>query len=282
MDVNKRYVKKAAGDIEPFSKKKLARFLHRIEVPEAAIESIINFEEANEATNTSTKQIAEHVSEKLRELPNGDLYCARYNLKPAIRKMGPSGHIFEQYIGRIFAADGYNVNVAVEVDGECVRHEIDVFAQKDNQMHIVEAKFHNKEGTRSDMTVALYVYARFLDVSEKFSKPGVTQNVWIATNTKLTSSAFRFAACRGMKVLSVEQPHNNSIMDRVIRDGIFPISTLTELTPYLDKLFREDFVVIKDILHMNSNTAKRVGIRKELLNTVQTKATRILDATRKI
>lgn len=275
-----KFVKKAAGDIEPFSRKKLTRFLRRIEVPDQEIDKILESDSLQSRDQVSTEDIAKYVTERLCSTTNSSMYCARYNLKRDIRKMGPAGHTFEKYVGRLFQADGCEVQVGVEIEGHCVKHEIDVLARKEKSMHIVEAKFHNREGTKSDVTVALYVYARFLDVTEKFAETGVSQHLWIATNTKLTKTAYRYAACRGIHVLSIEQPFNNSIMDKVMREGLFPISTISELDPYLDKLFAAEFILATDILHLRDNQAKDLGIPIEVVQQAQSQVERILEETR--
>jgi Holliday junction resolvase-like predicted endonuclease len=275
-----KYVKKAAGDIEPFSKKKLARFLRRIQVPTNQIDPIVNEVQMAAGEEIFTNQIALLVTNKLLRLENGETYAARYNLKRAIRHMGPAGHIFEKYVGKLFEADGYKVQVAIVVQGECVEHEIDVFAEKDNELHIVEAKFHNQEGTRSEVTTALYVYARFLDVAKRFMRPGHTEHVWIATNTKLTTTAFKYASCKGINVLSIEQPHSNSIMDQVIRDGFFPISSIDLLHRHWEALYQEDIIILDDLMSMSLQTARRLQIPEQTLNEAQMQAARILDFTR--
>jgi hypothetical protein len=272
-----KYVKKAAGDLEPFSEKKLRRFLARIEVPESHLDQIIGYVQSQSGDEIYSREIADLVTEQLQMLDHGEVYAARYNLKRDIRKMGPAGHIFEKYIGRLFETQGFDVKVGVIVHGECVEHEIDVYASKSDELHIVEAKFHNREGTRSDVTVALYVYARFLDVSEKVALPGHQEHVWIATNTKLSTMAFRYAACKGINILSVEQPHNNSIMDRVMREGLFPITSIGILHNFLDTLFRADVIVISDILKLNAAKASQLGLPAEVLNLAQLEAAHLLD-----
>lgn len=270
------YVKKAAGDIEPYSRRKLKRFLEHIQLPSSEINKTISRAESKLAKHSSTKQISHAITDELRALLKGELYSARYNIKNSIRKMGPAGHVFEKYVARLFELDGFKVEVGREIQGDCVKHEIDVLARRENEVNLVECKFHNKEGTRSDVTVAMYTFARFLDVSKRIAKSGREEYVWIVTNTKITNTAFRYAKCKGMRYMSIGLPEGNSIMDRVIEKGAFPISSIHVLEPHLSKLFTEDVIMMSDIMDVDNEKANQLGIPIPVLNTAHSVAESIL------
>ena len=61
-------------------------------------------------------------------------------------ELGPSGFPFENFIGHIFRHDGYSTDVGVIMQGNCVTHEVDVLACKDDRCYIVECKYHNQAG----------------------------------------------------------------------------------------------------------------------------------------
>lgn len=54
------------------------------------------------------------------------------------------------------------------IQGKCAEHEIDIAAFKDDHSFIGEAKFHARPGIKSDLQVAMYSYARLLDLKETY------------------------------------------------------------------------------------------------------------------
>src|SRR5690606_1662288 len=136
-----------------------------------------------------TKEITATVAALLKNLPRGQRYAAIYSLKDALRRMGPDGHNFERYVGKLFEYRGARVKVAQIVSGECVDHEVDVVAEDNNAIHLVECKFHNSEGQRSDVVVAMYTFARFSDIQAAHAKDERKVHAWLSTNTKFTNEA---------------------------------------------------------------------------------------------
>lgn len=275
--MNPIIVQKASGDLQNFSPEKLSRYLIRIQVPQYDIDTIIEQVTAQFNSQTVTvHDIMHKVNEELGKLKNSDLYVARYNLKHAIRKMGPEGHIFEDYVGRLYELDGYQTNVSQILHGKCVQHEVDVVARQNKNIRLIECKFHNREGTRSDVTVAMYSYARFLDIQSANRNLPFHYEPGLASNTKLTLDALRYAKCMNIHVLTVELPKGGSIMDRAISQNAYPISTLTELHPYLHQLFEHDFILLKDVEKLDEHQAKALSIPVGLVDLVREKAHNIL------
>lgn len=121
-------------------------------------------------------------------------------------ELGPDGYPFEKYIGQLLEKLGHTVEVNVVIPGVCVDHEIDIMAQKKGHHCIVECKYHNRSGLKTDVKVALYMQARFEDIRDAWERnPHHTQelhNVWIVTNTKFTSEAIKYGICKKMKMIS--------------------------------------------------------------------------------
>ena len=89
-----------------------------------------------------------------------------YSIRRSVMEMGPSGFPFERLIAEIFVAKGYKTTVDRKIAGKCTEHEIDVLAYNEKELHLIEAKFHNQLGLRTDTKVALYVKARYDDLKE--------------------------------------------------------------------------------------------------------------------
>jgi len=127
---------------------------------------------------------------------------ARYSLKQSIMLLGPTGYPFEDFMGRIFVEHGFKVQTRQVLNGRCVTHEVDVIAEKEGKKILVEAKFHNNPGTRSDVQVPMYVKSRFEDLKDRYK----FDEAWIATNTKTTIDADTYAHCSGMHIISWNSP----------------------------------------------------------------------------
>lgn len=276
-----KQIQKASGEIQEFSSDKLGAFLKRIEVPEEFIADIVGHVEAEIADFTPVKELRHKVIEHLRTLPRGQVLAARYNLKSAVRKLGPAGHMFEEFIARLLGADNFtDVITSTMVRGECVAHEIDVVATKDNQHHMIECKFHNQDGTKSDVTVALYTYARFLDVQHTNSINNGFSHVWLVTNTKLSGDALVYAQCKGMKTLTMELPYGEAIIDRVVKTGIFPISSLTTLSNHVPEMLTANYIIAQDVLKFEAaKISEEVNIPIEMIQQAQTEARTLIQQT---
>jgi len=152
---NKIVVTKASGATEPFSIKKLRNSLERAKATSEEINSIIDELLPKLYQGISTKKI---YSDAFRLLRNQSKpHAARYYLKRGIMELGPSGFPFEKFIGELFKHQGYMVQVGAIVQGKCVKHEIDVIAEKENQIILMECKFRNQPGISVDVKIPLYI-----------------------------------------------------------------------------------------------------------------------------
>jgi len=268
---------KASGDIQDFEPEKLRKFLLRIKVPEALASEIVAKAEGTFHDQCSTADISRLVVSELKDAPMGKLLVARFNIKSNLRKMGPAGYVFEKFVGRLFQLEGYDIEVGVQVQGKCAEHEIDVIALKGNEKNFIECKFHNKEGTKSDINITLYNYARFLDIMAGDNKNGYAHKAWLVTNTKPTNQALKYAQCIDMYVLTIEIPYGASIIEKIMSRNAFPISTISILDPYLEKLFLGEKVMLSDILDTNIQEAANLHIPAPVWQQAQIEAKTIIE-----
>lgn len=222
-------VTKASGIQEPFNETKLVRSLLSSGLSEVAASQAINNLESRFKTYNSTLEIHDHVSSYLREQDLNAYF--NYGLKRAIMDLGPTGHPFERLVSDILRLDGFKTEVGVVVLGKCVTHEIDVVARRENEQYFIECKFHNSPGVKTDIQVALYSYARFLDIDSvmKLKRQDVQYQPWLFTNTKITSEALDYAMCVGLKITSWLEPRDYGLHELIIRSGLHPITLLRYL-----------------------------------------------------
>ncbi len=246
------FIRKATGEFEPFSEKKLQQSLRRSGATEAAIDQILKEIESQLKEGETTGNIYKKAYRLLRKQKKSA--AARYKLKNAIMELGPSGFPFEQFVGEILKRMGYSVNVGVIVNGHCVRHEVDVVAERGAEHFLVECKFHNSRGTKSDVKVALYVNARFHDIRQHREKDQANaelfHQMWLVTNTHFTTDAIQYGTCAGMRLLGWNYPDKNSLKDLIDQYQLFPITALSTLTRHeKEHLLSRKIVLARDLLH---------------------------------
>ena len=265
---------KASGEIEPFSDAKLRRSLLRVKVSPDDIETIIEHVRKELKPNMPTSQIYHHAFSFLKKKNRPT--ASRYALKQAIRELGPSGHPFEKLIGALLTSEGFSVEVGKIVQGSCVTHEVDVIAQKDNRHIMIECKFHNQPGIKSDVKISLYIHARFQDVEKAWQQNPTHMEkfheVWLIINTKLTNDAIRYAECVGMKAIGWNYPENESLEIRIDRSGLHPITCLTTLSGSQKRqLIQKDVILCKDLLD-KPEMLRLLGIKEIKITTVVNEA----------
>jgi Holliday junction resolvase len=224
-------VVKRSGEREPFSESKVRSSLQRAGADRPLIETIVGRVKGELYDGISTREIYAHVFSLLRELESP--VVSRYDLKRAILELGPSGFPFERFVAGVLEARGYDVAVDQTVQGKCVDHEVDVVAHRGGKHYMIEAKFHNQPGIKSDIKDALYTHARFLDVQQAWVEIAGLRNqfyqAWLITNTKVTSKVREYARCAGMRVTSWNFPPRASLRSMVEQSGLLPITCLQSL-----------------------------------------------------
>lgn len=222
---------KADGTQEEFKPEKLRSSLRRAGAEQNEIEHVIEVVEQNKTPHLTTQMIYRQAFELLRQ--SAKPVAAKYSLRRALFGLGPTGFPFEDFVARVFEAEGYSTKTRLSIQGKCALHEIDVAGYRKDHSFVAEAKFHAQPGTKSDLQVALYSYARYLDLKAHpvcdEDTCGVV-SMYIVTNTKFTRAAIDYAKCSGIELLSWGYPFENSLQDRVDRFGTYPITVLNTLS----------------------------------------------------
>lgn len=251
------YIQKVSGERELFSLKKFTESLRKAGADDALIAEITDTIQQQLDTIKSTKQL---YGMALNYLQNKNpVIACRYNLKKALFLLGPTGFPFEQFVARIFMHQGFEVVSDQIIQGKCVEHEIDVIATKNKQRAFVECKFHQASGLKVDVTVSLYVKARFDDVValESQQQSRTDREIWLATNAKFTSETIRYAQCVDIRLLGWSYPIDNNIQTLIDRFGLHPITVFPHLSVTQKKyLVKHGLVFCKDIAHYRSLLTK--------------------------
>lgn len=255
---------KASGEKVPFSPEKLAVSIKRAGADVQTTENILQYIESELYNEISTKKIYDLAFNKLKQ--RSGQTAGRYKLKSAIMELGPSGFAFEKFIGEIFRYLAFQIEIGQTVQGKCVTHEIDVIASKAGEKNIIECKYHNKAGIICDVKIPLYVHSRYRDVIEemKLSDNGKTSYfAWIATNTRFSSDAIKYAQCSEIKLLGWDFPKHNNLKEIIDNSGLYPITCINSLTNLeKSKLMDRGVILGRDLLS-NKNLLTETGINAE-------------------
>lgn len=243
-------VLKADGASEFFNVEKLRRSLRRAGATPSEIIDVVRDIEPTLYDGIRTQEIYRVAFELLRQIEAPA--ATRYSLRRALFGLGPTGFPFEKFLGRLFEAEGYSTKTGIMIEGNCAPHEIDVAAYKHDHSFVAEAKFHARPGVKSDLQVAMYSYARLLDLKNaRICTDDVCgiKEFWLITNTKFTSTAEKYGACVGITLLSWDYPRKNNLHDRIQRTGTYPITVLSSLSSnQITTLITHDCILCSDIV----------------------------------
>ena len=266
-------VTKADGTTEPFIVDKLERSLRRAGAQKDEIHEVVTQVEVLLHEGIRTQEIYSKAFEILRTIEQPTA-SARYSLRRALFGLGPTGFPFEDFLARLFETEGFKTSTRLTIKGKCVEHEIDVAAYNDTESFVAEAKFHSRPGVKSDLQVAMYSYARKLDLAGKRSCSGDNCGInrfMIVTNTKFTHTAESYAECVGLELLSWDYPKHNNLHDRIQRSGVYPISVIASLSTAQKKaLIDRGAILCRDIVakphllrHAHISTKKTEAVLSE-------------------
>lgn len=235
-------VVKQSGEKEEFSEEKIKASIRRVGIDTALAQEVLEHVKNKLYDNIPTSEIYKHIKEFLGH--THPMSVAKYGLKQAIMALGPTGYPFEDYISKVLSYQGYKTQTRVILQGKCISHEIDVVAQKGAHRVMIEAKYHNLPGNKTDVHVAMYTKARFDDVLEKND----LNQVWLITNTKLSIDAVSYAICMGMKVTSWNYPEGESLRELIEQEALIPITALNSLSlAQKQMLLAQHIVLCKDL-----------------------------------
>lgn len=246
----KMYVIKASGKKEEFNSEKILRTLLRAGASRSLANDVVSQVKTKIHNLITTREILDMALDLLKN--TRPEVGARYDLKRAIMNLGPTGFPFEQFFAEILKHYGYKTKVGEIVQGKIITHEIDVDAEKNSKKYMIECKYHNSLGAYTNVKVALYVYARFLDLKEKFNQP------WLSTNTRCSNQAISYAKGVGMKITSWKYPKNESLQDLIRKKNLYPITILKSVNNNTKiKLSRAKITLAKDLHNYDLNELKK-------------------------
>jgi hypothetical protein len=270
-------VRKSDGQEEYFSIEKLFNSL---------IRSKASIDEANAIIESLKDQIHEGISTKkihsmaFRLLKKQSLKNAsRYHLKKGMMELGPAGYAFETYIGDLFSQLGYETRTSEIFQGKCVSHEVDVIAENEKEIMLMECKYKNMISLAVDVKVPLYIHSRFNDILENDLIKDTNKKFkgWIVTNSRFTEDAIAFGKCKGIHLLSWDYPHNKALKDLIDSTSLYPVTCLTTLSVAEKKWFLDRKKVLVKDLDGNKQLLKKANISEKRIPKILEEITNLCD-----
>lgn len=270
--ISKIYIINSRGEQEPFSALKVERSARRVGASLKLAREIAKEVEQKAYNGIPTFEIFKEVKDLLNQAQ--PVFSLKFNLKQAMRGLGPDGFGFEKYAAALLRGVGYAVKLNQFISGRCLsQYEIDFTAEKDGVLKIGECKYHSQAGVAVDQEVALANYARFLDISQgKFaltkSQQGKRVSGLLVTNTRFSTRAIKYSECSGVELWGWRYPANNSLEVFVDKNKLYPINILPSFQKQWTSVFNSRNIILAgDILKINlQRLSQEENIPQELLN----------------
>ncbi len=270
-------VRKSSGDEVPFDIQKLKHALlnsgARLDELDYIVEQVLEMA----YDGMSTKRIYQVAYDILRKESKNA--AGRFRLKKAINDLGPSGYPFERFIGRLYQHAGYQVKVGQIVQGRCVSHEVDVIAENEHEIVMVECKFHSEQGRKSDVKVALYIKARFDDIKARMEAEGLLNHKTfrgsVATNTRFTEDAIEFGTCAGMSLIAWDYPSKLNLRNWVESSNLHIVTALSSATKKIKQILLEHNIVLCKEIIEQEHRLKEIGIPVPMIDQIVNEAKEI-------
>ena len=267
---------KASGKKETFKIEKLVNSLIRSGASEDVAWQIAKEVEQKITPALHTKHIY-RIAKKLlkKHTRTSDM---RYSIKKAIYALGPAGYQFEKYFAGILNANGYTAETNRFMKGQCVSHEVDIFATKNKLGCVIECKYHSSSGNPTGVKTALYIHSRFEDIKKAYKSKSrknlYIQEGWLVTNTRCTSDAIEYARCVGLKIVSWKYPKNNSLEKMIEDKKLYPVTILSSIRKHsVEILFRNGIIFAGDIAKMTEGAfLKKSGLDTNSARTLKREA----------
>jgi len=257
---------KRNGDVVPFDPLRVKKSILRAGASEEIVSEVMARVIPRVQEGMMTREIYKIAHEELKKADT--CFACRFNLRPAILKFGPAGFLFEKYVAAILKGHHYEAHVPEhELQGSCVRHEVDVIAEKDGRRVFIEAKFRNDYRDSVNLKDTMATWSRFLDLVDgaAVGKCEHLDEVWIVTNARFSDRAKQFGVCKGVNMIGWNFPPERSFASLVDHTMLYPVTVIDDLTQSeIDRLAEADLMLCKEVAEIEpEDLARRIDVSLE-------------------
>jgi hypothetical protein len=252
---NKILIKKVSGDTVFFDEQKLRDSLTRSVAGDEETIAVLRQVKSKLYKGIKTKDIYKIAFSLLSKKKQPA--ASRYKLKKAIFELGPTGFPFEKYIGELFRSQGFTITVGSVLQGHCVKHEVDIVAEKGEEYRMLECKFHHEQGQFCKVKNPLYIHSRFKDIEIVLKQqPSFEKKILsggLVTNTRFSTDALQFGSCMNMFMLGWDYPNGNGLKHQIDQFRLYPITVLMTITNSEKKALLEKGIILCKNLSENES-----------------------------
>ena len=262
------------GEIKPFSIQKVYRSARNAGASKELSKEVVRKIKKIVYPNIKTLEIFKEIKKILIEKDFKTFL--RFDLKEAMKKLGPTGFLFEKYTKSILESMGFKTNINLNIKGKCCSYEIDFLAKKEKEIYVGECKFRNAFDNRVDVNTALINKARFLDLKDgnylkKYSNFIIKD--YLITNGKFTKKAISYSKCAGVNLWGWNYPKGKGLEKIIEEKKLYPITILPSLSKDIleifisnGKMLIEDVFTIEDFY--KKIPSKKINILKKEAETL--------------
>ena len=270
-------VTKYNGESEPFSVKKVYNSAMRAGASSSLAKKISKEVEKEAYQDIPTAEIFKKVKGLLKE--ENLKFALRFSLKDAMKRLGPAGFIFEEFVQEVLSHYNMKVGKSMVISGRCARYEIDFLAEKDNCVYLGECKYRNNPGDKVDINVCLKSFAILDDVKNSGRFKDKDLNFLIATNSKFTDEALKYSSCKGLELLGWNYPREEGLEDMVESKKLYPVTILPSFRGRLAEEMRaRRIMLVPDIFGLDiEKFAKRANIPGKQVEDLRREAEALME-----
>jgi len=253
------------GEVEPFSLDKIYCSLLRSGASEEIAKKITSIVEKKVRPNISTFEIYKIAKKYLAKEKRSSFL--KFDLKYAIKRLGPEGFVFEKFIKEILQRLGFEVTNNRIIQGKCISYEIDFLIKTKTTKHLGECKYRNGTGERIDVNVLLKSFAVLDDI--KSNNLNCEIKTMVVTNEKFTEKAIRYAKCKNIKILGWNYPENEGLETIISNNNFYPITILPSFNKNYLQFFAEENVLLINNLTEEKIKSLEKKVSRSYLNKLK-------------
>jgi len=200
MTINNIFVTKYSGEKQKYSQEKVLSSIIRSGIEKNKALGILTDVENRLTDGISTQKLYKIVGEEI-EKHGLKIGQNTYKLREALARMGSFD--FEIFVHKILEKDGFECAYNIIVNGECVEHQVDIIAQKQQKLYYVEVKHHRNYHRNCGLGTICEVQARLEDMKKGYGKNKYDfSQAWLFTNTKISNHAKQYGKCKDIRLTS--------------------------------------------------------------------------------
>jgi len=273
-------VTKSTGEQEPFSWQKVYRSIRKVGGSKGLAKQVADQLQEEAYNKISSSEIGSRVKELLSE---SDLKLSmKFDLPRAIRRLGPTGFPFEEFIQSVYRKMGFHTDRGKWLQGKCVEHQVDFLAWNDQYFYVGECKYHNKRGIKEDLPEALHYFARFYDLEQgdfcQKKAQGRELKTVLVTNTEFTSKAIKYFECMGRNLWGWDYPPHRGLETIIDEEKLYPVTVLPsfEGRRLMHAFMQEELMLAEDVFDINKKKLiEKYNISPRLISSLVQEAAQL-------